>query len=268
MKTSLFNFDRFGWLFRRYFTERLHSEWIYWSIMIIAFLFLRNFIFGIGFLFFVAGAFYAARFFREIHSPTNGIAYIMIPATQLEKMVVAILMTTFYYFMMMTAAYVVGNLLGTGLNNLLASLPFISSGYMELNEIFHQTPLRWVLFETQENFYTVNGAAQTHDYTWFGIFSKIFLLVQSVYLLGGIYFKNNHMFKTFFVTNIIQVLFFILFILEMRLIVGSETMVDGMQTADFLRMRDIFLHILNGALYLLPPFFWVVSYVRLTEKEI
>ncbi|MDR1526722.1 MAG: hypothetical protein LBS46_03500 [Dysgonamonadaceae bacterium] len=268
MKTTLFNFNRFGLLFRRYFTERLHTEVIYWSIMIIAFLFLRNFIFGIGFLFFVAGAFYAARFFREIHSSTNGVAFFMIPATQFEKTVMAIIMTTFYYFWMMTASYTIGNLLGTLLNNTLASVPFIALGYMELNELFYRSPLQWVLFETPAFFYTMYDVAQENSYSYFGIFSRVFLLLQSIFLLGGIYFKNNQAFKTFFVTSVIPVLFFIVFVLEMRLIAGSETAIAHVEAEDFFHIRDIFVRILNGALCLLPPFFWVVCYFRLTEKQV
>ncbi|MDR0541842.1 MAG: hypothetical protein LBH19_06480 [Dysgonamonadaceae bacterium] len=269
MKTPVFNFNRFGLLFRRYFTERMHTELIYWGIMIIAFMFLRNFIFGVGFLWFVAGMFYAARFFREIHSPTNGVAYFMIPATHLEKLLVALIMTTIYYFAMMMASYAIGNLLGTFLNNTLASLPFISSEYLGLHELFYQSPLKWILFEVHTNSFTYNHTVFGNSYSYFGVFLKIFILLQSIYLLGGIYFKNNQAFKTFFLTNIIQVCFFILLILEIRLIIRAEdTVFTTMTPENVNRIQDIFLCILHWMFCLLPPFFWVVGYFRLTEKEV
>ncbi|MDR2804526.1 MAG: hypothetical protein LBB85_02635 [Dysgonamonadaceae bacterium] len=268
MKTAIFNFNRFGLLFRRYFAERIHTELIYWGIMIIAFVFLHNFILGIGCLLFVAGVFYAARFLREIHFPSQGIAYFMIPATQAEKLSVAVILTTFYYFAMMTAAYVIGNLLGTWLNNTLASVPLIASGYMELNELFYYTPLKWVLFDPNILSYTFTGVAEGNTYSYFNLFVQILIVLQSIYLLGGIYFKNNQAFKTFFVTNVILVLFVILFILEMRLITGPENEEAAMTPDDFFHIRDIFYCVLRYASWLLPPFFWIVSYFRLTEKEI
>jgi hypothetical protein len=82
MKTNYFDFRRIGLLFQRYFTERLNTELIYWSIMVIAFMLVRNNIPLMIMLIMFAGIFYAARFFREIHSPAGSIAYFMIPATQ------------------------------------------------------------------------------------------------------------------------------------------------------------------------------------------
>jgi hypothetical protein len=264
MKTQ-FNFNRFGLLIQRYFTERFHTELIYWSIMIIAFLFFHNNIFAVGGIIFIAGLFYAARFFREIHSPANGSAYFMIPATQLEKLTVGILMTTFYYFGMMLIAYTIGNLLGTFLNNMLANIEFLSS-YMEL---FHKSPLKWVLFETgTESDTLLSGEPISYTYSYAGLFFKIFLLIQSIYLLGSIYFKNNQAFKTFFATNIIQLLLLIVFIVELQLIVRTPNMFGNLKPEDFRHWKHIVENMITGLGYLLPVFFWVVSYFRLTEKEV
>jgi hypothetical protein len=265
MKTSIFDFSRLLLLFRRYFAERKQTELIYWAIMILAFAFIRNWIPAIGVLIFVAGVFYAARFLREIHSPTNGVAYFMLPATQLEKITVAIVMTSFYYFAMMMLCYIVGNLLGTAFNNLMASVPLVSSGYMEMHEIFYHNPLKWVLFESTNGNWSINGGFPTVVY-W-SLFFRIFIPLQSIYLLGSIYFKNNQMFKTFFVTNIVQVFFLVLFILEMRLFLGVGDSIGKMGPEEGNRMLSIFCDIMKWAGCLLPLFFWVTSYFRLTEKQ-
>ena len=137
MKTNIFNFRRMGLLFQRYFVERFRSEVIYWGIMAIVFIFIRNNIQTMSTLMIIAGAFFAARFFHKIHHPSDSIAYFMIPATQLEKISVAVVMTSFYYFAMMMISYILGNLTGTFLNNMLASLDFFP------NAMFQHSSLQW-----------------------------------------------------------------------------------------------------------------------------
>ena len=266
MKTDSFNLNRMGLLFRRYFTERLHTELIYWGIMIIVFMFIRNNMAAVGGLIFVAGAFYAARFSREIHSPTNGCAYFMIPATQLEKLLVSLLMTSLYYFIMMIITYVIGNLLGTGLNNLLAGIDFLSSDL----GFFYPSTLQWRLFgETEFIHGTFNGVNMGERITFLELFFRIFLLIQSVYLLGGIYFRRNQAFATFFATNIIQLLLLILFIVELRLVIGeTNSLFYSRAPEEVLQLKNVLLNTLRVFFYLLPPFLWMVSYFRLTEKQV
>jgi len=266
MKTNIFDFKRVGLLFQRYFTERSHTELIYWSIMAIVFMFIRNVTPLMVILIIVAGAFYAGRFFREIHSRSNGVAYFMIPATQLEKLIVSIVMTSFYYFAMMMLAYVIGNLLGTFLNNILASVNFIG-----LN-IFHHIPLQWKLFETTVTHTNVifnSSGVPSYEESYNSLFNTVaaFLLVQSVYLFGSIYFKSNQTLKTFLAVNVIQILLVIVLVIEIRLIIGGYNInMASMQSAhDFGEMVG---NIVRPVFYLLPPFFWVVSYFRLTEKQI
>ena len=253
MKTNSFNFNRLGLLFQRYFIERFHTELIYWSILVIVFMLIRNVVPLMALLITIAGVFYAARFFRGIHFPGSGIAYFMIPATQLEKLIVGVVMTSFYYFVMMIITYIVGNLLGTFLNNV-----FASTNMMIGFSFFHYSPLQWKLFGTFGNLgFLQNGQANFLLYLF-----VLFLVGQSVYLLGSIYFKSNQFFATFLATNVIQFLLFILFAVELKLF---GTGADLNLSYDWGTMVGNVLRIL---IWLLPPFFWVVSYFRLTEKQV
>ena len=206
----------------------------------------------------IAGIFYAARFFREIHSPGNGIAYFMMPATQAEKLTVGIVMTSFYYFAMMIIAYVIGNLLGTLFNNMLANMNFTVVGI----NIFHHSPLQWKLFGISiEPFVDKVGSTNFLLYLF-----ELFLVGQSVYLLGSIYFKRNQFFATFLALNIIQFLLSILFMVEFQLILfGHHQSLNAMGSYELGRIVSQMFKIF---VWVLPPFFWVVSYFRLTEKEV
>ena len=248
MKTNLFNLKRLGLLFQRYFTERFQTELIYWIIMITVFIFIRNVIPAMMVLIFIAGVFYAARFFREIHSSKNGAAYFMIPATQLEKLTVGIVMTSFYYFAMMIITYVIGNLLGTFLNNMLASMNFLHG---LLNIYFYNpsySPLQWELFKTV----TVNNSGSISQ-SFFATFTS-FLFSQSIFLLGSLYFKNNQAFKTFFATIIVTISLTFLFLIIGR-IFSSDIYVN--------------IDLNNNTIFgIFSPFFWIVSYFRLIKKQV
>jgi len=263
MKTTVFNINRIGLLFHRYFIVRFNSEVIYWSIMAIVFMFIRNVTpLMVGLILF-AGAFYAGRFFREIHSRSNGVAYFMIPATQLEKLVVSIVMTTFYYFAMMMITYVIGNLLGTFFNNILASV-----NLMGLN-IFHHIPLQWNLFDSVSfsgsfNIVSISTPIQTINYNYLAKTFRDFILAQSVFLLGSVYFKNNQTLKTFLSIVIIYILLLILLLIEVKLFGISNMNIAG----SVYEWGKTIGSILRYSLYLLPLFFWVVSYFRLTEKQV
>ena len=268
MKTNVFDFSRIGLLFQRYFIERSRSELIYWGIMALVFMFLRNNLSSMIGLIIIAGIFYAARFFKETHHSGNGVAYFMIPATQLEKLSVAIVMTTLYFYVMMIVSYVIGNLAGTLLSNMLASINFFP------REVFHQTSLQWVLFEhgglfPRAMFEIIKiDVTNTRHVSWF---FSVFLLVQSLFLLGSIYFKTKHAFKTFSVTVLILILLNILFFIEAKLILGNFLNSAEMAMAsqkEWEMWLDVFAVPAKIFYYLLPVFFWVVSYFRLTEKQI
>jgi hypothetical protein len=257
MKTNVFDLRRIGLLFQRYFIERSRSELIYWGIMAIVMMFFRNNIPAMFGLISVAGIFYAARYFKEIHHSGNGVAYFMIPATQLEKLTVAIVITSFYYLTMMIIAYIVGNLAGTFLNNIFASIDFFPTA------LFHHSSLQWVLFkEVMPKFPDGMGVENMLWAMWFFI---TFLVYQSVYLFGGIYFRKNSAFKTFLVLILFFVLLAFLISIEIKLILDvtnlTETDIEGFSKSIFVDAAKIFY-------CLLPPFFWVVSYFRLTEKQV
>ena len=257
MKTNFFNVQRIGLLFQRYFVENFRSELIYWGIMTIAFVFLRNNTQMMSSLIMIAGAFFAARFFREIHHPSNSLAYFMIPATQLEKITVAIVLTTLYYFAMMMIAYVIGNLTGTLLNNVLASLDFLP------NAMFHHSSMQWDFLREA----TPTVSAFKNDVVSISAshsFFLGFLFFQSLFLFGGIYFRKNQTFKTFAVFILFFVVLGIFIGIEAKLILGDFQLAQKDFDPFWGRMIESAAKIF---FYLLPPFFWIVSYFRLTEKQ-
>jgi hypothetical protein len=269
MKTSPFNFKRFGLLFRRYFISLRSNELISWGAVIISFAILRNSPTALCLFFLLTSVLYAARFFREIHSQSCGATFLMLPATPLEKLLMGIVMTTVYYFVMMMISYVIGNWLGTMIYNFLSDFPLLKSGNIEWAELFSRQPLRWTLFEVHEQTTTQLGNTVSIRFSAFEAILQLFATLQSMYLLGSIYFKNNQGIKTFFVTNFIQVCLAFFFIFELLIVsVAGDVVFRPLPEETYLEVRHVLLRGMGWMCCLLPPIFWVTAYFRLTEKEL
>ena len=261
---EIFNFNRIWWLLRRYFIENRHRELYYWGFFIIAFMFFRNEATIIGGIIVVAGAIFCGRFFREIHSPTSGLNYFMIPATQTEKLVASFLLTIVYFFGMMLVTYVMGNLAGTFLNNLIADADILSHGFFTLE----QEPLQWCLLEVSKTEMIINGVDKSYEGSsnlW--LLFKTYILVQAMFTLGSLYFKRSAVFKTF--------LTLFIFTLVNAIIVGVwlKYWVEGWEGSG--RYMKITLDGETGPFgeihplaYIFVSYIWIISYFKLTEKEV
>jgi len=260
MKTNIFNFNRTGLLFQRYFMERSYSELMYWGIIIVIFMFLRNSVPAMTGLILVAGIFYATQYIREIHHPNNGIAYFMIPATQLEKLTVGIVITTLYFFAMMVISYVIGNM--AGFNFMYYTTKHVSFIRQMFGTGGYDT-IYWFLFTPSSvkmgNF--PSGTYQEWSYIIVDAIMRIFILCQSIFFLGGVSFKNNHIFKTTLVVITVLLSLYLLLYVETKLIIG-DLRID----TSILKLR--YKNILEISNLTLIPFFWIVSYFRLTEKQV
>jgi hypothetical protein len=260
---TIFDFKRTGLLIQRHFIERFQSELIFWGVSIICILFIRNQLPALTAFAMITCAFRSGLFFKEIHSPTNRINYFMIPATQIEKFVVSILCAIVYFWAMMFVVYAVGNVLGTWLNNLLANVDLFAVAF-ELN---HQD-INWVVFNDVSNEITANP--------W--LIATAILIIQSLFLLGGIYFKKNQVLKTFFALIIIGVFLIFIFTVEAKYFV-MDNYIEGVKSGalDTEGLREILGEkliatwgeiILKIFFYLCAPYLWVTAYIRLTEKEV
>ena len=263
---AIFNFYRMGLLVRRFFVENRNRELYYWGIFIIVFMFFRNNSAAIGGIILFAGASFCGRFFREIHSPTTGLNYFMIPATQSEKLAVSLLLTIVYFFGMMLAVYTIGNLAGTFINNMLANISFLSSTL----DWFTQKPLRWCLLEAPNTDMISNGVNTSFvgsQYIW--IFFKVYLFIQAIFILGSLYFKRSAIFKTLLTLFIGGTAYGIILILGALLVLGINGNLDIFTlSGPSVNINFDGKNIPGFIFYLLIPYFWILGYFKLTEKEV
>lgn len=251
-----------GLLIQRFFVENYKRELYYWGIICIIFMFFRNNPIAIQIIVAIMGVIFAARFLKEARSASNKINFFMIPATQVEKTAIAILFSTIYYLGMMLIAYLIANPVGTLLNNLLATIPLLSNNM----QLFSNAPLEWMLFTKVEHW------SHERDFIPLDVFCYIFIFLQSIFLFGGIYFKNNPIPKTILSFVLFVIILIAISVIEIWIFNGFER--DLMINDKTLAEGGGILYTIGRVTgeivgtYLVIPFFWVTTYFKLTEKEV
>ena len=253
---AIFNINRIWWLLQRYFVENRHRELYYWGIFVIVFMFFHNDSSAIGGIILVAGIVFCGRFFREIHSPTSGLNYFMIPATQAEKLVTSYLLTIVYFFGMMLAVYTIGNLAGTFLNNLFANVSYLSPGL----DWFSHKPLRWCLLEVPQT--DVVGS----PFIW--IFFNAYLFIQAIFMLGSLYFKRSAVFKTILTLFVAGFVCVVIMMLGVKVFLDIPTISDESINININGENNPFGAVGGIIPYVLIPYLWILGYFKLTEKEV
>ena len=257
METSIFNIKRFGLLlrndlFRNYRTLLIGAgsvAAIYLIIILAPMIFSHNCVgydFHQGFFpmaLFIGGFLLSAASFAEIHHSQKNTAFFMLPASRLEKLTSRLLLTNIVYVITAVVFYYLLNLVSIVLSAIFGCGPF------PVFNLFTREMLIALL---------------------------VYFVIQSIFLFGSIYFKNHAFMKTglslFALGNVIA-----LFSLLMVRVVFFDFFnhmhaADNFMATDFLYLKDIgetLLTILKYLFYfVLAPYFWILSYIRLGEKEV
>lgn len=252
---TTFNFSRLGLLIRRYFIENRNKELMYWGILTLVFCLNHN-VDSARMLIFIMGFIFAAKQFKIFNYTPGGMHYLLIPATHLEKLVANILLSTVYFFTMIMIAYSIGNIIGTNLLNMLFNV---------------SAPLSWDMFSFNNTNAVGNNIPFMQGNPFIGMIVT-FLIIQSTFLLGSVYFKRSStgrtmlsIFAVFLVLGIIELFLF-------KFIFGRISMYGNMLSFDLISENSPTLIIIGQIYkiigYLLIPFLWLVTYFRLKEKQV
>ncbi|MDN5201331.1 hypothetical protein QQ008_08160 [Fulvivirgaceae bacterium BMA10] len=189
--------------------------------------------------FMVTGLVLSSLAYRDLLNKNKSYAYLTLPVSNLERLISMLFITTLIYII----TYIVYYFLLSTILNAFAS------------------------YFTQQDFEAFDVA---DTIVWKTI--KIYLVVQSVFLLGAASFKKFPLpltLLTLFVASIIMVLIAVgimaAFTYDMRLNdidFNLPSYLDRRYGLDFERISKIVFW------YLLAPFCWFVTYLKLKEKEV
>lgn len=187
----------------------------------------------------IAGLISTSMVFSELHSPHKGYLYLTLPASALEKLSAAWLVTSLFYVVFS-----------------LVLLFILNVYYIIIAEVFTSQSLPMV------NIFSLEVLKP------FGIY----MVVQSGFLLGSIYFRKVNFLKTilaFFVFNIVIAIY----VGVLVKILFNQFAIDNNMMNHSIELKFTFENqIVPIAKFLfwfaLAPFFLTVSYFRLKERQV
>ena len=249
---TTFSLNRLGLLIKRYFVENTQRELSFWGIVIVVFMIIHQ-INSVEIFFYISGFIFAARMFKVFGFTPGGMHYLLIPATHLEKLVTSILLSTVYYFSMLLITYTIGSFLGTTIGNAVFSL---------------HNPVSLDLFQME----SISNGWGNNIVQQKGLMSIFFsfALIQSVFLTGSVYFKRNAIGRTILTFILVSISLGIIEAIIFRMTFGSLNL-NGQSFNLSISGDNIFPGIESATQvlkYLMIPFFWLVTYFRLTEKQV
>lgn len=250
---TTFNFNRIGLLIKRFFMENKQKEITFWGITTVIFMIMREPT-SVEMFLYISGFIFAARMFKEFGYTPGGMHYLLIPTTQLEKLISNILLSIVYYFIMFLITYTIGTIFGTLIGNLILST---------------QQPVGLDFFQIS-SISTVWENNIVHHNGFWNIFLT-FAQIQSIFMLGSLYFKRNALSRTFLSLIIIMVVLVLIEVFLLRITFGTYQVSGQSLKFTFGSGENLFSGFEIAAQilqYLFIPFLWVVSYFRLTEKQV
>ena len=250
---TTFSLNRLGLLLKRYFTENIQHEFSFWGIAIVVFMIMHQAT-SVEIFFYISGFIFASRTFKIFSYTPGGMHYLLIPATHLEKLVTAILLSTFYYLFMLLVTYVIGSIIGTTLGNSI----FDTHNAISL-DLFNMDSI------------SKSWGSSVINHIGFLEFILGFALIQSIFLLGSVYFKRNAIGKTFLTIISLGIIMGLIELIIFKVSFGAYHFTGQSYNLNITMGDDLFpgFEVATKTIkYLLIPFFWVVSYFRLKEKQV
>jgi hypothetical protein len=198
-----------------------------------------------AFFLFVSGILVTSNTFRNLRDLTTAGAWLTLPASIFEKFTSRLFLTSFGYVIATGLIYFVISALSEGINQL-----FFSYSHPLFNPFSRGV---WIP-------------------------AAVYLVLQSVFLVGSIYFRRLAFVKTMLFLSILSLALILFFFLTLKIIWWGQfnTLTEyGMQIAwnmfssDWLtQLRDTLTHMLGTLFWvILAPFCWAISYFRLKEFE-
>jgi hypothetical protein len=207
---------------------------------------------------FVVGSFYASQYFRDLGSRSRGINFLLVPASAFEKVLCSLLYTVILFFVVFTALFYLVDVLMVSITRSFVVMDY-PKGEGGILNVFESAKLP---FDGKS---TIN-------------ILLIFFAIQSVFLLGSVYFSKYSFIKTVISGFVVFFIgfFFFYFLYEMMPNGGysngflTSYLINGNGKDDYLVsipswVGKILYYFL---MYGIAPFLYIVSYFRLKEKQV
>lgn len=192
---------------------------------------------GITFIF-IAGYIITSAAYSEIHTPARGQFYLILPANTFEKLLSNWLLTSIVYILVA---------------HILLSIVLVIAGLLSS-----------LIFSTHLDFYNPFTSAGLKN-------MGIYLVTQSVFFLGALYFRKNNLLKTLLGIFVIIIAMSLILSLFGWIILGNYNQIneESLPSQGMELFTVTIPHIARILFWgLTAPFFLTVSYFKLKEREV
>lgn len=210
------------------------------------------------FLLFTVGAFYANQYYRELGSRAKGINFLLVPASAFEKVLCSLLFTVILFFIVFNSIFYLVDIImvqvAKGITNF--DYPDKERG------VFNVFEAARVPFDQKSGFNIL----------------LLFFSLQSIFLLGSVYFEKYSFIKTIITGFVVFfILFFFVYFLYDMMPKGeysngfltSYRVYHNSSFSYMVRLPDWMGQFMNYLfMYAIAPFLWIVTYYRLKEKQV
>ena len=197
----------------------------------------------------ISASVFTSKMFAEYGEKNSAIAALMLPATKFEKWLAPFLLSTVGFLALVTAVFWIASV---------ANLIFFNS----------IRPLH-IPLGAANGIFTLSG---------FGNIFAYFCCTQAIYFLGSIHFNKNQWWSTTLAVLVGATVFGINEWLLGDFIrpngvqflenVGQWSVVDASGDIFRLPVNQFWTKAITAVCWLLPPVFWWLSYLKLTEKQV
>ena len=186
------------------------------------------------FLLFVTGTFYASQYFRDLSSRTKAGNFLLIPASSFEKLLCGILYSAILFPLVFIAAFYLADSLMVAL----------------ANAVYHGGAKTKVISIFSVDFFRFNNHRTLN-------FLLFFISVQSLFLLGSVYFSKYNFIKTI-------ISGFIIWMMCMGVMLALHTWVKPLDDG---LVDDEITVAITVLVYIIGPLLWWAAYYRLKAKQ-
>ena len=192
---------------------------------------------------FAVGTFYASQYFSDLGSRHKGSHFLLVPASSFEKLLCSLFFSVIVFPLLLIACfYLVDVIMVTIANSF--SVNSTGQGKSIVANIFE---VEFIRFNSKQAIYLL----------------PFFLSVQSLFLLGSVYFKKYNFIKTIITGFVIFIAcFFIVYIIAEHVLPEKE------DDYYFLKIEKWFPTFLQVLAYSIAPLAWVATYSVLKAKQV
>jgi hypothetical protein len=192
---------------------------------------------------FAVGTFYASQYFSDLGSRDKGSHFLLVPASHFEKLLCSLFFTVILFPLLLIACFYLVDALMVGIANSFAGTR-TNVGKSTVANIFE---VALIQFNPNQAIYLL----------------QFFFSIESLFLLGSVYFKKYNFIKTIITGFVVCLLFFLLVYIITQHVLPEEA--DNFYFSKIGKWFPTFLQVLAFAI---APLAWVATYSVLKAKQV